>query len=181
MTIDLEALSTVSVDTDAAKDIATESNKLVETRKEIAIMEEKLKTLKETERGLSEHSIPNLMQEAGISEMKLEDGTAISTGKVYGASISKAKESEAFQWLRDNGFGDLIKNNVVLQFGKAQDKDANNLVNELKSKGHNVSQKMKVEPMTLKAFVRNEIEQGKSVPMDLLGVYIGNKTTIKRK
>jgi hypothetical protein len=154
---------------------------LIETQKEVAVLEEKLKALKETERGLSEQSIPNLMQEAGYSEMKLVDGTAISVKPFYAASISKAKEEEAFDWLRDNGYGDLIKNNVVLQFGKAQDKDANNLVNELKSKGHNVSQKMKVEPMTLKAFVRNEIEQGKSVPMDLLGVFIGNKTTIKRK
>ena len=179
--MDLEAQSTINVDPAITKEIADECNKLIETQKEVAITEEKLKTLKETERGLSEQSIPNLMQEAGYSEIKLVDGTAISVKAFYAASISKAKEEEAFNWLRDNGFGDLIKNNVVLQFGKAQDKDANNLVNELKSKGHNVSQKMKVEPMTLKAFVRNEIEQGKSVPMDLLGVYIGNKTTIKRK
>ena len=179
--MDLEALSTVIVDTNAAKDIATECNKLIETQKERAITEEKLKTLKDTERGLSEQSIPNLMQEAGYSEIKLVDGTAISINTFYAASISKAKEEEAFDWLRDNGFGDLIKNNVVLQFGKAQDEDANNLVGELKSKGHNVSQKMKVEPMTLKATVREQIEKGYDVPMDLLGVFIGNKTTIKRK
>ena len=179
--MDLEALSTISVDPAITKEIADECNKLIETQKERAITEEKLKTLKETERGLSEQSIPNLMQEAGYSEIKLVDGTAISINTFYAASISKAKEEEAFDWLRDNGYGDLIKNNVILQFGKAQDEDANNLVGELKSKGHNVSQKMKVEPMTLKAFVRNEIEQGKSVPIDLLGVFIGKKTTIKRK
>jgi len=179
--MDLEAQSTIKVDPEITKDIEGEVNKLIETQKERAITEEKLKTLKETERGLSEQSIPYLMQEAGYSEIKLVDGTAISINTFYAASISKAKEEEAFDWLRDNGFGDLIKNNVVLQFGKSQDEDANNLVGELKSKGHNVSQKMKVEPMTLKAFVRGEIEQGKSVPMDLLGVFIGNKTTIKRK
>ena len=70
---------------------------------------------------------------------------------------------------------------MILQFGKTQDEDANKLVVELKSKGHNVSQKMKVEPMTLKATVREQIEKGYDVPMDLLGVFIGNKTTIKRK
>jgi len=177
--MDLEALSTVSVDTAMTTDIAKECNKLIETQKEVANMEEQLKKLKETERTLSEQSIPNLMREAGISEIKLEDGTAIGVKPYYAASISKAKQDEAFTWLRDNGFGDLIKNNVILQFGKAQDADANNLVTELKSKGHNVSQKMKVEPMTLKAFVRNEIEEGREVPMDLFGVFVGNKTTIK--
>ena len=177
--MDLEALSTVSVDTAMTTDIAKECNKLIETQKEVANMEEQLKKLKETERTLSEQSIPNLMREAGISEIKLEDGTAIGVKPYYAASISKAKQDEAFTWLRDNGFGDLIKNNVILQFGKAQDEDANNLVTELKSKGHNVSQKMKVEPMTLKAFVRNEIEEGREVPMDLFGIFVGNKTTIK--
>jgi len=33
--------------------------------------------------------------------------------------------------------------------------------------------------MTLKAFVRNEIEEGREVPMDLFGIFVGNKTTIK--
>tara|TARA_R100001440_G_scaffold50251_1_gene70222 strand:+ start:3780 stop:4319 length:540 start_codon:yes stop_codon:yes gene_type:complete len=179
--MDLEALSTVTVDTEAAKGIAQECNKLIETQKEVANMEEQIKKLKETERNLSEQSIPNLMQQAGISEIKLDDGTAISIKTYYAASISKANEDEAFNWLRDNGFGDLIKNNVILQFGKAQDEDANSLVSDLKSKGHSVSQKMKVEPQTLKKFLREEIEAGKNVPADLFGVFVGNRTTIKRK
>ena len=179
--MDLEALSTVTVDTEAAKGIAEECNKLIETQKEVANMEEQIKKLKETERNLSEQSIPNLMHQAGVSEIKLDDGTAISIKTYYAASISKANEDEAFNWLRDNGFGDLIKNNVILQFGKAQDEDANSLVDDLKSKGHNVSQKMKVEPQTLKKFLREEIEAGKNVPADLFGVFVGNRTTIKRK
>ena len=179
--MDLEALSTVVVDTEAAKDISEECNKLIETQKEVANMEEQLKKLKETERNLSEQSIPNLMREAGIKELKLDDGTAISVKPYYSASISKAKEKEAFEWMRQNGFGDLIKNKVELQFGKAQDELAKKLVEELKSKGHNVSQKMKIEPMTLKALIREQIEEGHEVPADLLGVYVGNKTTIKQK
>ena len=179
--MDLEALSTVIVDTEAAKDIAEECNKLIETQKEVANMEEQLKKLKETERNLSEQSIPNLMREAGIKELKLDDGTAISVKPYYSASISKAKEKEAFEWMRQNGFGDLIENKVELQFGKAQDELAKKLVEELKSKGHNVSQKMKIEPMTLKALIREQIEEGHEVPADLLGVYVGNKTTIKQK
>jgi hypothetical protein len=40
---------------------------------------------------------------------------------------------------------------------------------------------MKVEPMTLKALVRERIEAGKELPTELFGVFIENKTTIKRK
>ena len=179
--MDLEAESTVKVDTAMTEDIATSCNKLIETQNEIAKAEEQLKKLKETEREYSEQTIPNLMQQAGVRTLKLTDGTSIEIKPYYSASISKAKEKEAFEWMRQNGFGDLIKNKVELQFGKAQDELAKKLVEELKSKGHNVSQKMKIEPMTLKALIREQIEEGHEVPADLLGVYVGNKTTIKQK
>ena len=41
--------------------------------------------------------------------------------------------------------------------------------------------KEKVEPMTLKAFVREQVEGGKKHPFDLFGVYIANKTKITNK
>jgi hypothetical protein len=34
--------------------------------------------------------------------------------------------------------------------------------------------------MTLKSFVREKIESAQPIPMDLLGVYVGNKTVIKQ-
>jgi hypothetical protein len=88
---------------------------------------------------------------------------------------------EAFNWLRDNGHGDLIKNNVTLTFGRSEDAIAKQLVDELQQKGHNVKQAEKVEPMTLKAFVKEQIQKGKNVPSDLFGVYIANKTKITTK
>jgi hypothetical protein len=39
---------------------------------------------------------------------------------------------------------------------------------------------MKVEPMTLKALVRERLESGKEMPTEIFGVFTENKTTIKR-
>jgi len=36
-----------------------------------------------------------------------------------------------------------------------------------------------VEPSTLRAFIREQHEAGKKLPMDLLGAFVGQKTTIK--
>ena len=41
--------------------------------------------------------------------------------------------------------------------------------------------KEKVEPMTLKAFVREQVEKGKELPFDLFGVYIANKAKLTTK
>jgi hypothetical protein len=35
--------------------------------------------------------------------------------------------------------------------------------------------------MTLKAFVKEQVEEGKQVPFDMFGVYIANKTKITNK
>ena len=180
--MDLEQESTlINVDTDKVKSISELCNRLLDLQEQARRIEENLKSKNDEIRVLSEQEIPNLMQEAGVSEFKLADGSSVSVKPFYAARIPVSKTDEAFQWLTGNGYGDLIKNTVSLNFGKSEDNLANSLVEDLKSKGHNVSQKKKVEPQTLKAFVKEAIQNGQNVPMDLFGVYISNKTTIKTK
>jgi len=179
--MDLEAESAITVDTAVSSDIAKSCNKLLETQKEIDKLEDKLKTFKTTETTLSEQTIPNLMQQAGVSLIKLKDGSSVEIKPFYAARIPSSKVEEAFEWLRVNGHGDLIKNNVMLTFGRKQDNEAKSLVAELREKGHNVKQAEKVEPMTLKAFVKEQIQGGKNVPADLFGVYVASKTKITTK
>jgi hypothetical protein len=162
-------------------DIAQSCNKLLETQKKMAAIDEQLKTLKATEATLSGQTIPNLMHKAGLSLIKLKDGSAVEVKPFYAASIPLSKADEAFTWLRDNGHGDLIKNNVLITFRCQQDNEAKSLVAELREKGHNVKQAEKVESMTLKAFVREQIQDGKNVPADLFGVYVASKTKITTK
>ena len=180
--MDLEQESTlINVDTDKVKSISELCNRLLDLQEQARRIEENLKSKNDEIRVLSEQEIPNLMQEAGVSEFKLADGSSVSIKPFYAAKIPVSKTDEAFQWLTGNGYWDLIKNTVSLNFGKSEDNLANSLVEDLKSKGHNVSQKKKVEPQTLKAFVKEAIQNGQNVPMDLFGVYISNKTTIKTK
>ena len=179
--MDLEAESAVQVDTAMSSDIAQSCNKLLETQKQIAKIDEQLKKFKEIETTLSEQTIPNLMQKAGVSLIKLKDGSSVEVKPFYAARIPSSKVEEAFGWLRQNGHGDLIKNNVMVTFQRKQDNEAKSLVADVREKGHNVKQAEKVEPMTLKAFVKEQIQDGKNVPADLFGVYVANKTKIITK
>ena len=180
MDLEQESLN-IQVNTGASKDIAESCNKLLNVQNEVSELEEKLKKKKAEETFLSEQEIPNRMQEAGLSMLKLTDGSVVEIKPFYAAKIPATKTEEAFKWLRDNGHDDMIKNNVSLTFGKSEDNIAKSLVDELRQKGHNVKQVEKVEPMTLKGFVREQIQSGKSVPNDLFGVYIANKTKITTK
>jgi len=74
-----------------------------------------------------------------------------------------------------------VKNAITTSFGREEDEKANRLANQLADMGYAVSKKVWVEPMTLKAFVKEQIERGEELPQDLLGVFVGERTKIKRK
>jgi hypothetical protein len=99
--------------------------------------------------------------------------------RFYRGSIPKEREVEAFRWLRDHGHGDLIKNVVSSTFGKGEDDMASQALFLLEESGFSADQKQAVHPATLKAFVKEQVEKGENIPLDLLGVFIGTKAEIK--
>ena len=180
--MDLEAESIVKIDLAMSMNITDSCKKLLETQKKIEATEEELKKLKDVETTLSEQTIPNLMQKAGVELIKLEGGVSVEVKPFFSARIPASKSEEAFQWLRDNGHGDLIKNQVSLEFGMKQDNEAKSIIEELKSKGLPVKQKTTVHPSSLRGFVREQIQDlGKDVPAELFGTYVANKTKITIK
>jgi hypothetical protein len=138
-----------------------------------------LKEKEEHYRNLTEVSIPEAMAEAGMKKFVMEDGSMIDVKPFYGASISKARQAEAFKWLRDHGFDDIIKNTVSVRFGRKEDELAARMIQLLREQGFIPEQTEKVEPQTLKAWVKERIEKGQPVDSELFGVFIGQKATIK--
>jgi len=143
--------------------------------------EEQIKQKKKHLDYLSGEVIPTMLSEMGLSFLKLADGSSIEVKTNYSATITQAKKEEAFKWLRENGLGDIIKNEISVSFGRNEDNKAADYAELAKGQGFQPTQKLKVEPMTLKALVRERIEAGKEMPTELFNIFVGNKTTIKRK
>ncbi len=147
--------------------------------KEIEEHETTLKGAKERYRKLTEETIPEALAEMGMSSFKMEDGSSIDIKPFYSASISEARRAEAFQWLRDHGFDDIIKNTVSVRFGRGEAELCDRLLTVLATQGFRSEQAEKVEPSTLKAWVRERVERGDEFPTELFGAYIGKKAVIK--
>ena len=152
---------------------------IAETENEIQKIKEELKRKEDYKTKLSEEVLPSLFSEVGLSELKLSDGRKIKVSEYYTATPLKENRAKVHTWLRDNGFGDLVKNQVTCSFGRNEDEKASSLISDLNEKGLEPAQREWVEPSTLRAFVREQYEAGRELPMDLLGAYIGHKTTIK--
>jgi len=163
------------------KTLSDEVLKLRAMEDQLKIMEEALKNKKKEIDRISGEVIPTMLSEMGLSQLKLADGSAVDVKPFYSASISAQNKEKAYEWLRNNGLGDIIKNEISVSFGRNEDNKAANYAELAKSNGFQPTQKLKVEPMTLKALVRERIEAGKEMPTEIFNVFIGNKTTIKRK
>jgi hypothetical protein len=166
--------------TDNIQSLADQVERLETLQKEVNFVEEQLKQKKKNLEHLSGEVIPTMMSEMGLSHLKLMDGSSVDVKPYYSANISIANKESAFNWLRSNGLGDIIKNEISVSFGRNEDNKAADYAALAEERGFQPTQKLKVEPMTLKALVRERIEAGKEMPTEIFNVFIGNKTTIKR-
>ena len=150
MTIDIQKVSDASLikATDQqVKKISVKCTELQEKEQEVLDIEERLKKTRKDAMFLSEETIPNLMQEAGVTQLILSNGTSVTVSPFYGARISNDRKEEAFQWLRANNFADLIRNNVGVSFTAGDDAKAQQVLELLKKEGHRPVQKQEVNAM----------------------------------
>ncbi|HIG58741.1 MAG TPA: hypothetical protein EYF95_10045 [Flavobacteriales bacterium] len=176
--IDTEADVAVPQQEDLAG-IAELGARQVHLTAELAVIENALALKKEELRQVVEIELPESMLNLGLTSFSLSDGSKISVETFYRGSIPKAREVEAFNWLKEYGHEDLIKNEVKCTFGKGEDQDANALMIILSKQGQDYENKKAVHPSTLKAFVREQLERGNTLPLDILGVYVGQKSKIR--
>ena len=166
--------------TEGIQSLADQVERLETCDDRIADLENDLKMMKKKRDHISGEVIPTMMSEMGLAELKLHDGSHLKVSTSYRATITEANKEAAFNWLRENGLGDIIKNEISVSFGRNEDNKAADYAELAKGQGFQPTQKMKVEPMTLKALVRERIEAGKEMPTEIFGVFSENKTTIKR-
>ena len=181
MTIDFEKDQQDAMKkTEGIQSLADQVERLELCDDRIADIENDLKMMKKKRDHISGEVIPTMMSEMGLAELKLHDGSHLKVSTSYRATITEANKEAAFNWLRNNGLGDIIKNEISVSFGRNEDNKAADYAELAKGQGFQPTQKMKVEPMTLKALVRERIEAGKDMPTEIFGVFSENKTTIKR-
>jgi|TARA_E500000318_G_scaffold82093_2_gene77398 hypothetical protein len=148
---------------------------------EIANAEASVKKLKEKARIISQVEIPEMMDTMNIKKLKLKDGETVEVGKFYSASIPEENKEAAFNWLRNNGLGDIIKNEIIVTFGRGEDNKASTYATLARGQGFEPVQKVGVNPQTLKATLRERVESGQDLPSEHFKTFVGNQTKIKRR
>jgi hypothetical protein len=147
---------------------------------EVNELEQKLKNEKRALMKLTDEDLPTMLAEIGLTSMKLDDGSEVSIKPQYGANILVDNRPAAYEWLRENGYDDIIKNTVACTFGRGEDDKASAFKSFAEKEGFFAEQNTGIHHTTLRAFVKERIENGDDFPMELFGAYVGQRAIIKR-
>ena len=163
--------------------IAQECVNLKKIEDDIASIEEQLKKKKQEADHISSKVIPELLAEQGLSEIKLADGSKVSVKQEFRCTLPKddVKREQAYEWLRNEKLGDIIKNNVFVTFGKGEDDKAKSLIDLAVENGYEPNQKSDVAWNTLTALYEERVKAGLDMPSDVFNLWIKDKTKISRK
>jgi len=163
--------------------IAVECQKLKALQDDIDRAEEHVDNLKKMADDISSRVIPELLAEQGLSSLKLADGSSVTVKREYRCTLPKEDErrQSAYNWLRENGLGDIIKNNVSVTFGRGEDDKAQRLLDLAASNGFEPNQKSDVAWNTLTALFQERVESGLDMPSDVFSTWIKDTTKITRK
>ena len=178
----------VEADADQFKDLSTEGGKdlsdlirqATNLNKQIDVLEEELKTLKQKKQSYMFDLIPAKMGEMGMDKVEV-NGNAVSLSTFVSATMPKdpIQREQAMSHLRDIGASDFIKNQVMVNFGINEDNMARSVQSELDDKGMDTTARVWVEPSTLKKLVRERVENNQKIDLELFKAHVGQVAKIK--
>jgi len=154
------------------------ANEMKSLEKEIADIERELAERNGRLNKISGVIIPDVMDRLGMEEFKLSDGSKVLVKTDIKCGLSEDRKPAGFAWLRENDYGGIIKTAVSLAFGKGEEQQAKEAVDVLSAAGFNAQIGDSVHPATLKSFVKERIEAGDNIPIDVFGVYEFKQTKI---
>jgi hypothetical protein len=177
---DTLATSVEKVDQEGLTSIAALARQIRDKEENVKSLEQQLKDEKKALLKLTDEDMPAMLAEIGISSFSLDDGSQVEVKQTYGASILVDNRPKAYEWLRDNGYDDIIKNTVLCQFGRGEDDQASAFAAFAQKQGYVPEQKTEIHPQTLRAFVKERVEEGDAFPMELFGAWVGQRAVIKK-
>lgn len=178
------------------KRISALGAQLVAKAEQIAGLEYELKIANQEYSVLELETIPAAMMEVGLSKFTLTTGEVIESAPYTRASIptlaaiEKADPSDrseminrretALNWLKTHNASTIIKNDLIVSFGKGQDEIAKKMYAKVLEEGFKAKCEESVNFQTLNAFVKETLAKGIDIPFEPFSIFSGHKAVIKK-
>lgn len=178
---DRAEVARLAPDDQRLKSVADLASKQVLYEQEVDRLEGELKKAQAALLEVQTKELPDAMQAIGLETFTLANGLRISIKDDVSISIPKDMRSQAYAWLRRKGYGNIVKTEVSVSFGKGEDKAADKAVAVLLKSGFNPQQDDSVHSSTLKAFAKEARERNIKLPAKFFSVWYYSKAMVGAK
>ena len=144
--------------------IRATADELVKLERDAQAALEQSEKLSREARRLAETVLPQLMDEAGLPAIELDDDTRIERSEDVYASVSAANSSAATKWLEENGYGAIVKFGFTIPVDKGDTQLAETIRAVLSQYNIPFEEKGGVHAATLTAFVKESLETNRKLP-----------------
>lgn len=158
---------------------------LDELERELDDLEERRRVVSKRINELQMVEIPDAMDQAGIDRLGVPGVGDIQLKPWYHATLPKEPQARiaAVSWLTQHGHADLIKTELSVAFTRGE----HNLAGDVRAKLEHllpdrvVDLQEDVHHMTYTKFIREQMEAGEALPLELLGARVGRVAQIKER
>jgi hypothetical protein len=168
------------------RDLSTISNLMVREDQLARALETQLALAEDLSNRLNDvrmRQLPEAMQRVGVDKFRCaETGTEAELKfECSGALGSDEEERERkLNILCEHGADEIVKTEVIAAFGKGEDIKAQALLGELSRRQLNVAMRRNIHHQTLKAWIKERMEEGATLPLSEIGLWYGQIAKIKR-
>lgn len=150
-----------------------------ELTKECAQLADLLKTKSDELLKFRTTTLPDVLKDLGMAEVTFEDGRTLSVKEFVTVKLPETKEP-SYDWLAAQGFGALVTCNVAAVLDRSDDaKKVLKATKILKDAKFEVETKQALHPSRLKAWAKDQLKQGATLPADLFEIKTGSIAEIK--
>jgi hypothetical protein len=133
-------------------------------------------------RRIETESLPDLMQEFGLKEARMSDGTLLTVSEDVDAAVTEERMAAALAWLTPRGYDGIVKTKLSVDFGRGEREAAEAAARVLSEEcSLHADLKLAVHPQTLKAFVRERLAAGEQIPFDVFGIRQYSRAKLREK
>lgn len=179
--VDDDLLDEVEVSQEDLQSIGNLATQQMKLEAELDELEENVKAKKKELFRVQQNLLPEALQAAGMVEFRMQNGARVKLKSDMSVSVPAAKKGDVCDWLREEGYGAIIKNELTVAIDKGKDNSVAEMIAHVEELGFEYSRSENFATGTLKSLLKEQLEEGDlNKPLEFFGAYPWTKAEIKR-
>lgn len=156
------------------------ADEYIEAEKEVERIEALLETAKTNLKDIAENRIPQAT-DGMEGEFNLGDGRVLKIKEEIRSSIAGEKREPAIKWLDDNGYGHIVKREIIFEFPKGDEERTKQFLQAIKDMEMSLVMKSNysVHHATLNSWVKEQLGEGVDLPRETFGIFRQRTAKVK--